>query len=150
MTEVTGSDYLWNTQWACRGLFATMKEDVLVPEVFGCIQQAMATDPRGLVELCNDYLVDARKTLELLREDLRRRDAEQLRTHAHYLKGSSQVIGTKRIAACCVVLESPSNPMDVEGVTELLKAMEAAIEQAKTEMAARVGTAIASLGEPAA
>jgi HPt (histidine-containing phosphotransfer) domain-containing protein len=96
-----------------------MREDLLAPEVFGCLQQAMASDPRGLADLCRDYLADARRTLELLQQDLLRNDAEKLRLHAHYLKGSSQVIGAIGVAQCCAALEEAVKNDDIRNFEEL-------------------------------
>jgi HPt (histidine-containing phosphotransfer) domain-containing protein len=135
---------------AAAAAVTTMKEDVLAPEVFGCLQQAMAQDSEGLVELCRDYLADARRTLECLHKDLLHRDAEQLCVHAHYLKGSSQVMGTKAVAQCCITIEGAARSGDFVSVKKLLSSARVAIDAAQAEMAARLGAPIVPIDKPAA
>jgi HPt (histidine-containing phosphotransfer) domain-containing protein len=125
-----------------------MNDDVLAPEVFGRLQQAMAGDLGGLADLCRDYLVDARRTVRLLEGDLLDRNIEQLRVHAHYLKGSSQMIGSKDVARCCAALEVAAKDADLTQIDELVKSVTAAIESAQREMVARLGIAIAVNVEP--
>ena len=147
LTRVTGSDYLGVSAVAAAAL-RQMREDVLAPEVFGCLQQATATNPGSLAELCRDYLADARQTLELLRQDLIDRDSERVRAHAHYLKGSSQVLGAKEVAKYCLALEGAAKKADFTNAKELVRSTTAAIEAAQAEMAARLGIRIGSVDEP--
>jgi HPt (histidine-containing phosphotransfer) domain-containing protein len=127
-----------------------MNEEVLVPEVFGCLQKAMANDPSGLAELCRDYLAEARDTLKLLRQDLAAGDFDGIRNHAHYLKGGSQVIGTKVIAQCCTALEDASKRKDPARAHELVDAVAIAIDAAQTEIGLRIGRPMNPAGKPAA
>lgn len=127
-----------------------MKEDVLAPEVFGCLQQAMSTDLRGLVELCREYLADARRTVDQLQKELVANDTEQMRMHAHYLKGSSQVLGARGVAQCCMALEDATRYGDFRHLDELIRSTVVAVNAAEMEMEARIGTSLNRAGDPAA
>lgn len=126
-----------------------MNEDVLASEVFGCLQRAMATDPRGLADLCRDYLAEARQTLKSLQQSLTDSDLETLRSQAHFLKGGSQVIGTKAVAQCCTALEEAVRCRDLANAQEILTRMAAAIDTAKTEIGLRIGVPMNSADESA-
>ncbi len=65
----------------------------------------MASDPDGFCELYRDYLSDARQTLNSLRAACDAKNGDELRFKAHYLKGSSLVLGIPPVARLCVELE---------------------------------------------
>ena len=75
--------------------------DSLAPDVFERLQKAAAADPEELAALCRDYLAEARRTLAHLRSALAQKDATRFRDRAHYLRGSSLVIGATAVARCC-------------------------------------------------
>ena len=52
-----------------------------------------ASRPAELVELCREFLTEARLTLAQLRNTFTLKQSEELRNRAHYLKGSSMVMG---------------------------------------------------------
>ena len=82
-----------------------MNSDSLAPDVFERLQKAAAADPEELAALCRDYLAEGRRTLAHLRSALAQKDATRFRDRAHYLRGSSLVIGATAVARWCASLE---------------------------------------------
>jgi len=80
-------------------------EDSLAVETFQRLEQAASADPQALADLCRDYLLEARRTLQQLSAAVAQKDAVQLCSRAHYLRGSSLVIGATVVASCCAALE---------------------------------------------
>jgi len=62
-------------------------------------------DPKALGELFVSYFTEARKSLARMEEALAAHDPVALRKAAHYLKGSSDVLGATRLAELCRSLE---------------------------------------------
>ena len=119
-------------------------EEVLTPDVFDRLRQAMSADVGGLADLYRDYLEDARRTLATLHKASQESDFEQLRVAAHYLKGSSQILGARNVAQCCVALEERMRSGSLDRIERLLHATEAAVEAVEKEVARRLGAAAVS------
>ena len=62
-------------------------------------------DPQALGELFASYFTEARKSLTQMEEAVAANDPAALRKAAHYLKGSSDVLGAARMAELCRSLE---------------------------------------------
>jgi HPt (histidine-containing phosphotransfer) domain-containing protein len=79
--------------------------EVLSRDIFGRLQQATAAQPGVLEELCRDYIAEARSTISQLHEALADGNASEFRERAHYLKGSSMMLGAQRLSQVCATLE---------------------------------------------
>ena len=120
------------------------------PQIFDRLQRAMAADPQGLADLYREYLTDARRKLGELEEALLQNNEEQLRTHAHYLKGSSQLTGMRRVAEWCAELELAGGAGGADKTTKLVQEVAAALDAAQQELTQRVGKDVVPAGGTAA
>jgi HPt (histidine-containing phosphotransfer) domain-containing protein len=82
-----------------------VNDGILNRDTFGRLQQATATQPGVLAELCRDYVAEARTTLSQLESALAQGNAAALSDRAHYLKGSSMMLGAQRLSQTCATLE---------------------------------------------
>ena len=116
-----------------------MSESVISREIFGRLQQATASTPNVLAELCRDYIAEARNTISQLQEALARGDAPQVRERAHYLKGSSMMIGAKDLTQCCANLERMGRDSDLSAAAPELKRTGAALKAVEAELSQELG-----------
>ncbi|MGB8888093.1 MAG: Hpt domain-containing protein [Candidatus Korobacteraceae bacterium] len=114
-------------------------DSVLLPEVFERLRQATAKDPAVLVDLCREYLEEARNTLAQLREAFRVKDAMALRERAHYLKGSSLMVGASRLSQCCATLERMGRDSDFRGAEPMLDDTATALREVEVRLTEQVG-----------
>ncbi len=119
-----------------------MNSDSLSPDVFECLQKAAAADPEELAALCRDYLAEARRTLAHLRSALAQKDATRLRDRAHYLRGSSLVIGATTVARCCASLEQMGRDGEFRDAAPGLDQVAQALQAVQAELAARLGESV--------
>lgn len=106
-----------------------MPEVILAREIFDRLRQATAGDPGTLAELCREYVAEARSTISKLRKALVQGDAAELRERAHYLKGSSLMLGARALSQCCTKLEQMGRDSN-------LSAAGATLDEAVTELKA--------------
>jgi len=92
--------------------------------------------------LYRDYLAEARQAFAQLRGALVRTDAEGFRERAHYLRGSSLIVGATVIARCCANLELMGRNSDFRDAVRLLDQTSAALEAIEIELARRLGPAV--------
>jgi HPt (histidine-containing phosphotransfer) domain-containing protein len=114
-----------------------VNDEVLNRDIFGHLQSATANQPGVLAELCRDYLAEARSTIVQLRDALARSDAPQVRERAHYLKGSSMMLGARKLSEACATLEGmgrDSNLSDAGLALEEVLATLKEVEDALTEI----------------
>ena len=119
-----------------------MTDDSIAPDVFEHLQKATVRNPTELTGLCRDYLAEARRTLAQVRNAFAQTDAEQLRKHAHYLKGSSLVIGATLVARCCAALELTGRDSSFSDAARLLDQTAAALDAVEVEFARRLGPSV--------
>lgn len=117
-------------------------DDSIAPDVFDRLQTATAADPAELTGLCREYLAEARHTLAQLHGASAQQDAEQVRDRAHYLRGSSLVIGATAVAQSCAALELMGRESDLRDVARLLDETSAALNEVEAELAKRLGSAV--------
>lgn len=127
-----------------------MTDDSIAPDVFDRLQKATATDPGELACLYRDYLAEARQVMMQLRSALSENYGEKLRDRAHYLRGSSLIVGATVIARCCASLELMGRNSDFHDVTPLLAQTSAALDTVEVELAKRLGPIVAPLKGSAA
>ncbi|HKD86134.1 MAG TPA: Hpt domain-containing protein [Terriglobales bacterium] len=116
-----------------------MSELVLAPEIFDRLRQATAGDSATLAELCREYVIEARATITNIRQALARKDAAQLRDRAHYLKGSSMMIGAKTLSLHCATLEKMGRDSDLGEADAALDQAAVALKAVEEELAKCVG-----------
>ncbi len=119
-----------------------MNIDSLAPDVFERLQKAAAADPEELAALCRDYLAEARRTLAHLRSALAQKDATRFRDRAHYLRGSSLVIGATAVARCCASLEQMGRDGEFRDAAPVLDQVAEALRAVQVELAARLGESV--------
>ena len=116
-----------------------MTDDSIAPNVFDGLQKATAAAPGELASLYRDYLAEARQVLPQLRRAWAEKDAERLRDRAHYLRGSSLIVGATVMARCCSSLELMGRNSEF-GETELLLGQtSAALDALEAELTRRLG-----------
>ena len=116
-----------------------MSESPLAPAVFDRLRQATAKDPSVLAELCREYLTEARGALAQIHEALRSKDAGMLRDRAHYVKGSSMMIGATVLSQYCAALEKMGRDADFTASEETLQQAEGASAEVEHELTRQVG-----------
>lgn len=127
-----------------------MSEPVLAREVFDRLRQATAGDTGVLAELCREYIAEARLTIDNLRNALKERNAAEFRERAHYLKGSSQMIGARQLAQYCATMEKMGKDSDLSAAEPVLEQAAAALRAVEGELANDLGsTALPAEGSAA-
>ena len=116
-----------------------MSEPVLAPEIFDRLRQATAGDSATLAELCREYVTEARATISNIRQALAHKDAAQLRERAHYLKGSSMMIGAKILSQHCATLERMGRDSDLGDADATLEQAVTALKAVEEELGKCVG-----------
>jgi HPt (histidine-containing phosphotransfer) domain-containing protein len=119
-----------------------VNDQVLNSAVFERLQQATASQPGVLTELCRDYVVEARSTLTQLQEAIDQSDPVKLHERAHYLKGSSMMFGAQGLSQACAVLERMGRDKDLTEVASALQETAAALKEVEIELAKVVGPAV--------
>jgi HPt (histidine-containing phosphotransfer) domain-containing protein len=118
--------------------------------MFERLQRMTASDPAELASLCREYLAGARVTLAELRNAVLRRQGEEVRSRAHYLKGSSFIIGARAVSRCCEKLEDAARKCNFADGERLLEDTAAAIDSVAAALAKRFGPAVLPGEGPAA
>lgn len=110
-------------------------------DVFGRLQQATAGQPDVLAELCRDYIAEARTTVSRLREALASSDAAMVRDRAHYLKGSSMMLGAQEVSQSCSTLEEMGRDSNLTEADPVLEKVLTALKQVEAVLTEVVGPA---------
>ncbi len=113
---------------------------VIAREIFDRLRQATAADPAILAELCREYVAEARTTVAKLQKALAQRDATEVRERAHYLKGSSLMIGARTLAQCCGRLEQMGRDSDLEAAEPVLDQVIQALKAVEDELTRELGS----------
>lgn len=119
-----------------------VNETTLTSPIFDQLQQAMACDPAGFIELYRDFLADAWQALETLRNAVQHRQADELSARAHQLKGSSMVLGARGVAQCAAALEEFGKSGDLKGASAVLNRTRQALREVEAELAGRLGAEV--------
>ena len=114
-------------------------ENLIASDVFERLQQAMASKPAEFVELCRDYLTEARRNLVEMRSAFAARQGSELRERAHYLKGSSLIIGAAGVTRCCASLEAMGKQSDFRETERMLEQTSAVLDAVEQELMKRLG-----------
>ncbi len=119
-----------------------MTNNSVAPEVFERLQKATTADPAELTALYRDYLREARQVLAHLVSALAQKDAAHFLDRAHYLRGSSLIIGATVVARCCADLELMGRNSEFHDATRLLDQTSEALEAVEAELARKLGPAV--------
>ena len=111
-----------------------MTDECIASDVFDRLRNATANNPAELGELCCDYLTEGRRTLANLRTAMLDGQADQLSYHAHYLKGSSLIVGAIAVTRYCVALEEMGRKNDFAGAEQLLQQVASALDSVEAEL----------------
>jgi HPt (histidine-containing phosphotransfer) domain-containing protein len=114
-------------------------DKLIAPDVFERLQQAMASRPMEFVELCRDYLTEARRNLVEMRSAFASKQAAELRERAHYLKGSSLIMGAVGMTRCCADLEAMGKNGDFSQTERMLDQTSATLDAVEAEFVKRLG-----------
>lgn len=121
-----------------------------MPEVFDRLQEVTASDAASLRDLYRDYLADTRQALSRLRPALRQQQSHEVADRAHYVKGSSLVLGARRVAECSASLEQAARGGDWPAAKRSLKETLAALDAVQAELITRLGTEVVPANKSAA
>lgn len=116
-----------------------MAETVLAREVFDRLRQATAGDSGVLAELCREYVGEARATIVNLHKALSEGNAAEFRERAHYLKGSSMMIGARHLSQYCATLEEMGKKSDLTAAPSVLEQAAAALRAVEEELTRDLG-----------
>ena len=119
-----------------------MSEPVLAREIFDRLRQTTANNPEVLTELCRDYVFEARNTVAQIQRALSQSDAGQLRERAHYLKGSSMMLGARELAACCARLEQMGRDSELSGAEPAFERTVAALKIVEAALTEQLGSTV--------
>ena len=126
-------------QRALRGSATIVTDNLIDPDAFEQLQRATASRPAELVDLCREYLTEARQTLAELRNAFTLKHAKELRNRAHYLKGSSMLLGAVYVTKCCASLEAMGKKGDFSETEHMLDQTAAALDAVEHEFVKRLG-----------
>ncbi|MGB8768339.1 MAG: Hpt domain-containing protein [Candidatus Korobacteraceae bacterium] len=119
-----------------------MADSPISSETFERLLQATASRPAELVELCREYLVEAGQTLAQLRNAFTLKQAEEFRNRAHYLKGSSMIMGAIAVTQYCATLEAMGENGDITDAEHMLDQLSAALDAVAREYVKRLGPGV--------
>jgi HPt (histidine-containing phosphotransfer) domain-containing protein len=125
-------------------------DKLMASDAFERLRQMTASRPAELVEICREFLTEASKTLAQLRNAFTLKQAEEWRNRAHYLKGSSLIVGASGVTRCCASLEAmgkEGNWSEAEARLDQLSVALAAVTQEYVKM---LGSGVLPAKGPAA
>jgi len=114
-------------------------EPVIAKDIFDRLRQAAAKTPGVLEELCREFVVEARAAIVQIRTALSESNAEEMRNRAHYLKGSSMIMGARVLSQCCAKLESMGRVADLGAADAEVDHASAALEAVEAELSRELG-----------
>jgi HPt (histidine-containing phosphotransfer) domain-containing protein len=117
-------------------------QPVLAREIFDRLRQAAANNPEMLIELCRDYVAEARTAVAEIRVALDASDAARLRDRAHYLKGSSMMMGARELSQRCSSLEQMGRDSDLTGAELEYAGALSALKEVEAELQRELGPAV--------
>ena len=106
------------------------------------MRQATANNPEMLIELCRDYIFEARTALSQISDALHGKDPSQLRDRAHYLKGSSMMIGARELSEHCSKLEQMGRDSELATAEPEYERAAAALKAVENELQQELGPAV--------
>ena len=117
-------------------------ETILASDVFDRLQQAMASNRAGLTELYRDFLAEGWQSMRLLGDAVQKRQAEEVRARAHYLRSSSLVLGACVVAQRAAALEEMGRDADLSNAGTMLEQTGQALREVQAELSKRLGPGV--------
>ena len=117
-------------------------ETILASDVFDRLQQAMTSNRAGLTELYRDFLAEGWRSLRLLSDAVQKRQAEDVRARAHYLRSSSLILGARVVARCAAALEEMGREADLSNAAIALEQTGQALREVQAELSKRLGPGV--------
>jgi signal transduction histidine kinase/CheY-like chemotaxis protein/HPt (histidine-containing phosphotransfer) domain-containing protein len=110
-------------------------EEAIDPDALTHLMEIQTEKSPDIVKkLVEIYLRDSPLRLHKMRNALQRQDAETFWREAHTLKGSSHIIGARRVAALCDNLEKMGRSGSIETVLPIIEELEYEYERACSEL----------------
>jgi HPt (histidine-containing phosphotransfer) domain-containing protein len=103
----------------------TNREDPLDPRTLDELRASVGDDPAFVAELIDEFIEEAPRQLQTLREAATTGDAEAARRAAHTLKGNARTFGAEGLASLCLDAETAAAAGDLDTVRERLDSVEA-------------------------
>jgi HPt (histidine-containing phosphotransfer) domain-containing protein len=150
LTEMARKDYECVNNYCDGGNSALVTDESIAPNVFQQLEKATASDPAELAGLYRDYLAEARQSFAQLRSALARKDGERFRERAHYMRGSSLIVGATAVALCCANLERMGRNSEFRKAARLLDQTSAALATVEEELVRKLGASVFPAGGSAA
>ena len=101
-----------------------MTEGTLDSRVLDELRASVGGDPEFVAELIDDFLDDAPRQLQTLRESATSGDAEAARRAAHTLKGNARTFGATDFSTLCLEGETAAANRDLDAVAAQLDVIE--------------------------
>ncbi len=96
-------------------------------------------DREAVSEILAEYLVDAPRQVDLLKEDLAGGDAEAARRQAHTIKGASASIGAEAVRAAAHDVERAAFAGDIDACRGLTARLEGELERLREDLLRKEG-----------
>lgn len=126
-----------------------MADQCIASDVFQHLQKATASDPAELAGLYREYLAEGRRALTQMHGALEQKNGEHFCERAHYLRGSSLIVGATVVARCCANLEMMGRNSEFREAARLLDQTSAALADMESELAKRLGLGALPAGSAA-
>jgi HPt (histidine-containing phosphotransfer) domain-containing protein len=125
-------------------------DNLISVDTFDRLRQMTAARPAELVEICHEFLTEAQRTLAQLRNAFTLKQAEELRNRAHYLKGSSMIVGAVGVTQCCTSLEAMGKKGNLNEAEPVLEQLSGALKAVEQEFVKILGPEVLPVEESAA
>jgi histidine phosphotransfer protein HptB len=110
--------------------------DAVDKRVLDELRESIGGDRAFLSELIDEFLDEAPRQLETLREAAAAGDDERARRAAHTLKGNGRMLGATELASLCQEAEAAAANGDLDAVRNCLGAIDEAYGQVRAALAA--------------
>jgi HPt (histidine-containing phosphotransfer) domain-containing protein len=103
----------------------TNREDPLDTRTLDELRASVGDDPAFVAELIDEFIGEAPRQLQTLREAAATSEAETARRAAHTLKGNARTFGAEGLASLSLEAETAAAAGDLETVRQRLDSIEA-------------------------
>jgi HPt (histidine-containing phosphotransfer) domain-containing protein len=110
--------------------------DVLDQRALDDLRESVGDDDAFLSELIDEFLEDAPRQLETLREAAAAGDGTKARRAAHTLKGNGRTFGAAELAQLCQEAEAAAANGDLDALPPRLAAIDEAWERVRAALVA--------------
>jgi HPt (histidine-containing phosphotransfer) domain-containing protein len=103
----------------------TDQESPLDARTLDELRANVGDDPAFVAELIEEFIEEAPRQLQVLREAATTGEAEAVRRAAHTLKGNARMFGAEGLASLCLEAETAAAAGDLDTVRQRLESVEA-------------------------